>query len=75
MCSDAFPNEMVGEEAPGIIKVQSRLMTAGGEEINTGGNARLAAYDQHSKERGKREFYWGVRGQRQRQQEPAVCHW
>ena len=38
MCSDAFKAEPV-EEAPGIIKVQSRNMTEGGEEINTGGNA------------------------------------
>ena len=36
--SDAFKAEPV-EEAPGIIKVQSRNMTEGGEEINTGGNA------------------------------------
>ena len=38
MCSDAFPAEDV-EEAPGLVKVQSRLMTEGGEEINIGGNA------------------------------------
>ena len=38
MCSDAFAAEPV-EEAPGIIKIQSRFMTEGGEEINTGGNA------------------------------------
>uniref|UniRef100_A0A7S4E799 Ubiquitin-like domain-containing protein n=1 Tax=Pelagomonas calceolata TaxID=35677 RepID=A0A7S4E799_9STRA len=38
MCSDAFKAEPV-EEAPGIIKVQPRNMTEGGEEINTGGNA------------------------------------
>mmetsp|Transcript_26801 Transcript_26801/g.80940 ORF Transcript_26801/g.80940 Transcript_26801/m.80940 type:complete len:322 (+) Transcript_26801:66-1031(+) len=38
MCSDAFKSEPV-EEAPGIVKVQSRNMTEGGEEINTGGNA------------------------------------
>ncbi|KAJ8602037.1 hypothetical protein CTAYLR_002733 [Chrysophaeum taylorii] len=38
MCSDAFPSEPV-EGAPGVVKVQSRLMTTGGEEINTGANA------------------------------------
>ena len=38
MCSDAFKSEPV-DGAPGIVKVQSRLMTEGGEEINIGGNA------------------------------------
>jgi ubiquitin len=38
MCSDAFPCEDV-PDCPGLVKVQSRFMTEGGEEINTGGNA------------------------------------
>jgi len=38
MCSDAFKSEPV-EGAGGIVKVQSRLMTEGGEDINIGGNA------------------------------------
>jgi len=38
MCSDAFPSEDV-PDVPGLVKVQSRLMSKGGEEINTGGNA------------------------------------
>ena len=38
VCSDAFPSEPV-EGCPALVKVQSRLMTEGGEEINTGGNA------------------------------------
>jgi len=38
MCSDAFPCEDV-PDCPGLVKVQSRFMSEGGEEINTGGNA------------------------------------
>jgi len=41
MCSDAFTcSEVVDEEGnvvPGLMKAQSREMTAGGEEIDTGG--------------------------------------
>ena len=41
MCSDAFPAKPVldaeGNEIPGLVQVQSRNMTAGGEEIDTGG--------------------------------------
>ena len=41
VCSDAFPAKPVlnaeGEEIPGLMQVQSRAMSAGGEEIDTGG--------------------------------------
>jgi len=41
VCSDAFAAKPVlnaeGEEIPGLMQVQSRAMSAGGEEIDTGG--------------------------------------
>ncbi|KAJ1455043.1 ubiquitin-related domain-containing protein [Pelagophyceae sp. CCMP2097] len=45
MCSDAFPIEAVAD-VPGLVKVQSRNMTAGGEEINIGGNASAEEADE-----------------------------
>eukprot|EP00633_Aureoumbra_lagunensis_P003306 CAMPEP_0197285240 /NCGR_PEP_ID=MMETSP0890-20130614/459_1 /TAXON_ID=44058 ORGANISM="Aureoumbra lagunensis, Strain CCMP1510" /NCGR_SAMPLE_ID=MMETSP0890 /ASSEMBLY_ACC=CAM_ASM_000533 /LENGTH=225 /DNA_ID=CAMNT_0042752547 /DNA_START=40 /DNA_END=714 /DNA_ORIENTATION=+ len=42
MCSDAFPQEMI---EGGIMKVQSRNMTEGGEEINIGANASAEGGD------------------------------